>query len=62
MRRMTELDVSALVCRAVEAAVLAEREACAKIAEEWPIPVWCNGNEANMCVGIAEKIRERPRP
>ena len=28
------------VCKAIEAAVLAEREACAKVCEEMPLPGW----------------------
>ncbi len=54
------------ICVAVREAVAAEREACAKVCDDLPVPPYVSDNDAHIwdltCVDCAAAIRERGAP
>jgi hypothetical protein len=54
------------VCVAIRKAVLEEREACAKVCDDLPVPPYVPDNDAHIwdltCVDCAFAIRERGAP
>jgi hypothetical protein len=54
------------ICVAVREAVAAEREECAKVCDDLPVPPYVSDNDATIwdvtCVDCAAAIRERGAP
>jgi hypothetical protein len=57
------LDCDEEVLKLVNAAIAAEREACAKVCDDLPVPPYVPDNDAHIwdltCVDCAEAIRAR---
>ena len=60
------LDCDEEVLKLVNAAIAAEREACAKVCDDLPVPPYVSDNDAHIwdltCVDCAAAIRERGAP